>query len=238
MLDAAAASSAEPGSLPEMRRCLVLALALFAVSCGGSPPTGPAPDPDELVTGAIAAMRAVPSAHFEMSRSGAVVTIEGLAFDRAIGRYAAPASAEAVLQMHAGDLAVELGTKSIGDQTWLTNPLTGRWGELSGGFNPAVLFDPIEGWAALLADLREVSLVRAGGATHQLSGTVPAARIEALTAGLAEAQEVSLLLWLDAATLEITRLEFSTEGAEGRSDWVITMTDFGKPVEIEPPAEG
>jgi hypothetical protein len=221
-----------------MRRCLVLALALLAASCGGSP--GPAAaDATGLIDGAVVAMQGVASAHFEMTRSGAPITVEGLIFDSAVGRYAAPAAAEAVLRMHAGEVAVELGTVSIGDQTWLTDPLTGRWHELrsGSGFNPAVLFDPDLGWVALLTDLGEVTVVSAGGDTDRLSGRLPAARVEAITAGLAPGQSIALDLWLDAATLHIVRLEFSTVGDQGRSDWVIVMSDFGVPVQIDPPAD-
>ena len=221
-----------------MRRTLVLALALLAASCGGSPDSAGLA-PSDLITGAVAAMQGVQSAHFEMTRAGAPVTVGGLAFDSAVGRYGAPEAAEAVLRVHAGEIAVEVGTVSIGDQTWLTDPLTGRWHELraGSGFNPAVLFDPDFGWVALLSDLTEVTLVEAGGNTHHLSGLVPAERIEAITVGLAAGQSVSLDLWLDAATLHIVRLEFSTVGDEGRSDWVIVMSDFGAPVQIEPPAD-
>jgi hypothetical protein len=239
MLDAAAPSLAGPVAFCVMRRGLVLALALLATSCGGSP--GPAaPDAAGLIDDAVAAMQAVASAHFEMTRDGAPITVEGLVFDSAVGRYAAPAAAEAVLRMHAGEIAIELGTVSIGDQTWLTDPLTGRWHELrvGSGFNPAVLFDPDLGWVALLTDLAEVTVVSAGGDTHRLSGRLPAARVEAITAGLAPGQSITLDLWLDAATRHIVRLEFSTIGDQGQSDWVIVMSDFGAPVEIDPPVDG
>jgi hypothetical protein len=238
MLDAAAPRTAGPVAFQLMRRCLVLALALLAASCGGSPGSA-APDAVGLIDGAVAAMQGVASAHFEMARSGAPITVEGLVFDSAVGRYAAPAAAEAVLRMHAGDIAVELGTVSIGDRTWLTDPLTGRWHELraGAGFNPAVLFDPDLGWVALLTDLAEVTLTSTGRGTHRLSGRLPAGRVEAITAGLAPGQSIALDLWLDAATLHIVRLEFSTVGDQGRSDWVIVMSEFGAPVQIDPPAD-
>ena len=221
-----------------MRRCLLLAVALLAASCGKTP-APEAADPSELITGAIAAMQAVQSARFEMTRAGAIVTVEGLSFDAAVGRYGAPAAAEAVLRVHAGDVAVQLGTISFGDRTWLTDPLTGRWHELrpGSGFNPAALFDPVDGWTALLTDLQEVALVSAGGDSHHLRGVVPEARLEALTAGLAPGQSVPLDLWLGVPDLRITRLEFSTVGDQGRSDWVIVMWDFDLPVQIDPPAE-
>jgi hypothetical protein len=239
MLEAAAPTAAAAGSLCGVRRLPALALALLATACGDAPST-PAADPAALVAGAVSAMEAVSSAHFEMTRSGAPITVEGLIFDRAVGRYAAPAAAEAVLSMHARDVAVQLGTISMDEHTWITDPITGRWHELrlGSGFNPAVLFDPAVGWVALLNDLRGVAVEGRGGDTHHLAATIPAARVEAITAGLAAAQEVALDMWLDASTLHIVRLEFSTDGADGRSDWVIVMSDFGAPVQIDPPAAG
>ena len=186
-------------------------------------------------------MEAVSSAHFEMTRAGAPITVEGLVFDRAVGRYAAPAAAEAVLSMHAGDVAVELGTISMDEHTWITDPITGRWHELrlGSGFNPAVLFDPAVGLGGPAHRPPGRDRGRPGAATPTTSpATIPAARVEAITAGLAAAQEVALDMWLDASTLHIVRLEFSTDGADGRSDWVIVMSDFGAPVQIDPPAAG
>jgi hypothetical protein len=220
--------------------CLCLALvSLVASSCGGAAPSE-ALDPGPLLERAITAMGAVESASFEMTHSGAPVTVEGLAFESAVGRYAAPDSAEAVLRVRANDLVVQLGTISVGERTWLTNPLTGSWEELAPGtgFNPAVLFDPDMGWVALLTDLTDVSFVATEGATDHLRATVPPARLEALTAGLTPGQSAPVDIWLDSATGHITRLEFSTQADAGQSDWVITLSQFDQPVQIEPPAVG
>jgi hypothetical protein len=175
-----------------------------------------------------------------MTRSGAPVTLVGLQFDSAVGRYAAPDSAEAVLLMRAGDIAVEMGTISLDERTWLTNPVTGRWEELTPGtgFNPAVLFDPALGWAALLGDLSDVSFVATEDGGHHLAATAPAVRVETLTADLVVGQSVPMDLWLDAATGHIVRLEFTTVGDDGSSDWVITLSGFGESVQIEPPPAG
>ncbi len=101
-----------------MRRLLPIALALLAASCGGAPAPG-ALDPAPLLDGAVAAMAAVESARFEMTHEGAPVTVEGLEFDGAVGRYGAPASAEAVLRVRAGDIAVEMGVRASGASlTW------------------------------------------------------------------------------------------------------------------------
>jgi hypothetical protein len=222
-----------------MRRLPILVLALAAAACGSGPDAAPV-DPALLLAQSRAAMAAVETASFEMTRAGAPVTIEGFEFSSAVGRYAAPASAEAVLRVRAGDITLEMGTISVGEHTWLTNPLTGRWEELTPGtgFNPAVLFDPEAGWTALLADLTDVAFVAAEDGTNHLTGTIPGERVEVLTAGIAEAQSVLLHLWLDASTGLIRRLELSTTGDAGVSDWVLTLSGYGEPVEIQPPAVG
>jgi len=222
-----------------MRRLLLLALALAVAACGGGPDAAP-PDPAALLARSRAAMAAVETASFEMTRAGAPVTIEGFEFSSAVGRYAAPDSAEAVMRVKAGDITVEMGTISVGARTWLTNPLTGRWEELTPGtgFNPAVLFDPQTGWTAVLADLTEVTFVATENGIYHLSGTIPGERVETLTAGIAEAQSVTLHLWLDDPAGLITRLELSTTGDAGVSDWVLRLFDYDQPVQIEPPAAG
>lgn len=221
-----------------MKRLWLPILALLT-ACGGAD-SPPAPNPVDLLARAQAAMAAVETASFEMTRSGAPVTIEGFEFASAVGRYAAPAAAEAVLQMRVADITVQMGTISVGERTWLTNPLTGDWEELTPGtgFNPAVLFDAEAGWVALLADLADVSVVATEDGAHHLVGVVPPARVEVITAGFAVGQSVPLDLWLDVSTGHIRRLELSTTGDTGVSDWVITLSGYGEPVQIEPPPGG
>jgi lipoprotein LprG len=166
--------------------------------------------------------------------------VEGFEFQWAEGQFAAPDSSRSVLHMRAVGLAVELGAISIGDRTWLTNPLSGAWGELAPGvgFNPAVVFDPSQGWAPLLADLGGVTVVGRENGRDHLTGTIPADRVKSLTAGLVGDQAVTLGLWLDPGDGHILRAELATTGDSGVTDWVIELSEFDKPVTIEPPAGG
>ncbi len=220
-----------------MRRLLPPVVVLLAAACGGGQPDAPL-DPLVLLERAQVAMGAVETASFEMSRAGAPVIVEGLEFTSAVGQYAAPSSAKAVLQMRAGDITVQMGTISVGERTWLTNPLTGRWEELTPGtgFNPAVLFDTAAGWVAMLTDLQEPSYAGAENGTYHLQGRLPPARVEVLTAGFATGQSVEVDLWLDERTADIRGLELSTTGEGGVSHWTITLSGYGQPVEINPPA--
>jgi hypothetical protein len=222
-------------------------LVLFTASCGGSGGVPRVPEPPAvglLVQESADAMAALETARFEMGRSGAAVLVSGIVFDSALGVYEAPDAAKAVLAGQAGDLTVELGTISMGRRTWLTNPLTGAWEELEPGtgFNPAVIFDPEVGWRAILLSLLEPSYEGAatldGQGVWLVSGTIPPERIATLTVGLVAPQSVEVDLFVDPATRLLLRVEFATEGDDGISDWVITLSEFDEPVTIEPPASG
>jgi hypothetical protein len=221
-------------------RCapLLVATAILAASCGG-PASSPS-DAGTLVERAADAMSTVTAARFRMECSGAPMTVEGFEFQWAEGQFAAPSSSRSVLHMRAAGLAIELGAVSIGDRTWLTNPLSGAWDELAPGvgFNPAVVFDPSQGWVALLADLADVAVVGREGGRDHLTGTLPPARVKSLTAGLVADQAVVLGLWLDSEDGHILRAELSTTGDAGVTDWVIELSEFDKPATIEQPATG
>jgi hypothetical protein len=220
---------------------------LLVASCGGSDGGEGIPDPpavEDLVARTADAMAALDTARFEMERSGAPVRVSGIVFDSALGAYLAPDAAKAVLSGQAGDLAVELGTISIGQRTWLTNPLTGAWEELEPGtgFNPAVIFDAEIGWRAILLSLIEPAYE--GGATVDgdelwlVRGTITPERIATLTAGLVEPQEVEVDLFVDPTSYLLRRAEFATEGEDGSSEWVITLSRFDEPVTVDAPAAG
>jgi hypothetical protein len=219
----------------------VAAALLLVAGCGSGERSGDDVDVAALLASASDAMAGVEAARFEIARDGAEVTVQGMTFDGARGEYAAPSSARAVLRVRAGDLAVELGTISIGEQTWLTNPLTGAWEELEPGtgFNPAVIFDPETGWKPLLTtDISDVEYLGASGGSHRVRGVVTGERIAVLTAGIADAQPVELDMRIDTGTDRLLRLDFATTGPEGESDWVIELSDYDRAVTIDPPAGG
>ncbi|HSR15243.1 MAG TPA: LppX_LprAFG lipoprotein [Gemmatimonadales bacterium] len=200
------------------------------------------PETGAILEAAIAAMSGVDTVAFSMERSGAPVEIEDLEFASAEGRYAAPDSADALLSMRAGDLTVRLGTIAVGERVWLTNPLTGAWEQLDPGtgFNPAIVFDPRLGWVPLLGeDLSDpvyVGTEEVGGVeAHHLSGRIAARRIEALTGGLVEPQDVAADLWFDAVSGRIAAMSFTTRGPGGDTHWRIDLSEYGAPVDIRPP---
>jgi len=228
---------------------LFAALMLALVGCGdggGESFDGPrlAQDATELQATSAAAMGSVTSVRFQLTRTGAPVFIdqvESIALDQIEGRFSEPGSADAILQVTVNEsLGTKLGAVAIDEEVWLSNPVTGKFETLPPGFDidPSLFFDPKGGWEPLIGGLTDVEFVeeQKNGRYH-LTGTAPAERMQAITAGLVRGQDVDLDLWLNPVTAEVVAIEFSTEFDGETSDWVLELLDYGETFEIVPPDE-
>ncbi len=226
------------------RVAVSLALVVLGAGCSrGSSES--APPPGEVLAAAAQAMGAVESVRFTLEREGAPVYIDDqglLAFVAAEGRFVSPGTADALVTVKAAGLTTQVGAVVVEGQTWLTNPLTGRWERAPAGyvFDPATLFDPEVGWRPLLAQgLSDVDLVddQAGeeGTLYHLQATAAGERVAIMTAGLAGGDPVRLDLWIDPGRDEVRRVEFATGADGGTATWRLTLSDYGADFEITPP---
>ena len=157
------------------------------------------------------------------------------------GRFAAPASADAVLTVEVdGSLKTKLGAVAIDDKVWMSNPVTGVFEPLPAGYDidPSQFFDPEGGWRPLLAGLQDpvlVGEVDRDGKRYQISGVAPAANIEKISAGLVRDQDVPIDFWIHPVTGLVTAAEFTTTYQGAETDWVLELRDYGETFEISPP---
>lgn len=231
----------------------LLGLAMVLSACGGGGDSaseeldGPllTTDPATLQPEIATAMGNVTSVRFQVDREAEPVFIdqaESIALNAIVGRFQDPGSADAIIEVTVNDaLNTQLGAIAIDDEVWLTDPVTGQFDTLPPGFDidPSLFFDPVNGWRPLIADLTEFSFVaeeeRDGNTRYHLSGTAPAERMQSITAGLVRGQEVDLDLWVHPVTAEVAAIEFATEFNGARSEWTITLTEYGETFDIEPP---
>ncbi len=221
---------------------------LGLAGCGGSDDE-PEGDPLPAEAGAVLAASAesmgdVTSVRFTLSRSGAPVyidTFESLALELVDGRFAAPASADAVLTVEVdGSLKTKLGAIAIDDTVWLSNPVTGVFEPLPSGYelDPSSFFDPELGWRPLLAGLQDAEFVGEedrGGTRYHVRGVAPAEQMEIISAGLVRDQDVLIDFWIHPVTGLVTAAEFTTTFDGADSDWVLELRDYGDTFEIDPP---
>ncbi len=236
-----------------MRRPFQLHVGLVAVAvlllsaCSGSDGAEgdllPA-EADVVVAASAEAMGAVSSVRFELEPTGASVYIDplkSLGLKKAIGRFAAPNSAEAILTITVqGLLTTELGAVSIDDEAWLSNPITGNFETLPESYNidPSRFFDPKGAWQPMLEGLTDVEFVESSSDLYHLRAIAAAEDIEAITAGLVRGADIPLDLWIDPVTAHVNRLEFSAENGDDQTDWVLELSEFNEPISIEPPELG
>jgi len=199
-----------------------------------------------LQTASAEAMGAVMSVRFELERTGAPVFIdqvESISLDAIDGRFQRPGSADAILQVTVnGSLRTKLGAVAIGEEVWLSNPVTGTFETLPLGFDldPSLFFDPEDGWRPLLVGLTGITFVEEidrDGTTYHLRGTAPADTMQAITAGLVRGQDVELDLWLHPVTAAVRFIEFSTAFGGDTSDWALELREYGEQFEILPPEQ-
>lgn len=233
---------------------VLLAALVLLGACSSSSDSGDEtaqePAVDRILIDAGAAMSSVESASFMIEQSGAVIFIddaEQLGFQLADGRFARPASSEALVTVDALGFTTQVGAIAIDGDLWFTNPLSGEWTEApeSFTFDPATLFDPDVGFAALLAEaaasaeLIEDSPGENDGddTQHHLRATVSAERVSVLTSGLV-AEESEVDLWIDDVSNRIVELGFELLIDDAVSSWRVTISDYNAEVTIAPPELG
>lgn len=234
---------------------MVAAVVVVASGCSssGSAPGGDAATPttavtvDSVLARSAQVMDEVETASFALERSGAEVFLDddgSIRFDSAQGRYAAPSSADAVLDVEAMGFATQVGAIVIDGESWITNPVTGRWEPAPPNltFDPATLFDAEVGFPSLLArGLTGAELVAPApddqGRRH-VRGTIGADRVATLTGGLVRT-ETEVDLWIDPDTGLVREVRFDAPAAGGgTSTWRMLLDDYGREVTIAPPEIG
>ncbi len=225
----------------------LLALVVAACSGSGTEQTSP-PTAAQVLEAAAATMGSVETVQFRIERGGAPVYIDTqgfLEFVSATGRYAAPGAAEALVKVSAVGINTEVGAVVVEGETWLTNPITGKWEPTPPGyaFDPAALFDPAVGWRPLLSegiptveDLGDETIEDT--TLRHVRFTASGERVAVITAGLVRVEDVLLDVWIDAPSGEVRRASFSTPIGDGLTDWQLFLYDFGADIEITPPELG
>lgn len=224
------------------------AIALAATACGGSGDTSTdvalPTDAVVVLEASAEAMGQVKTVRFTVEASGSPIYVDPadtLALESVEGRFVTDTGIDALLTVDvAGAFTTQLGAVAIGDEIFLTNPLTGKFELLPDdfGFDPGSFFDPVGGWQPLLELMDDPVFVgeedRDGNRYH-LRGTATEASIEAITAGLVEEQEVEVDLWIDPVTAQVMALEMTTDENGELTSWVVEMQKYDAPIEIERP---
>jgi hypothetical protein len=215
---------------------LLVLVALVLTACGRGEPE--ALDARQVAERAADALEAAEHLHFTIERSGFLAPT-ALALRQAEGDVLMPDRIRALVQASTFGIVSEIGVVVIGDQQWMTNPLSGRWEALAPGeapLNLRMLFDPDQGVQGLLRRGEWTQAATESG-QYVLRATFQGEQLAAMTSGLVAggAVEVETRINADDFMLTEARLVERDSSPEDPTTWLIRLTRPGTPVEIAPP---
>jgi len=165
--------------------------------------------------------------------------LPGLAIQEAEGAVINPDGLEARFAGALGSLYVESNLISIADKSYLTNPLTGKWEEIPQEISPLAFFNPRDGIASMMTQVREVTLISDSADEYRVAGLIPAEALAPLLGKTLSGVSVSVELTIDRQSHYLLEARFEGRVTSGEPDGtirVITLSGFDEPLSIKPPA--
>ncbi len=215
---------------------ILLALVVFLVGCAGR--DNAALTAKQIATSAAEKLEATDQLHFVIERTG-VQAPGALALQQAEGDVIIPDKIRAKVQASTFGITSELGIVAIGDQQWMTNPLSGQWQALATEAMPVNLrlfFDPQSGVAGLLRT-GEWTEVASDGGVYTIRATFDGRQLATMTSGLIARGAVALEAKINAQDFflgEALLIETETS-TEDPATWRLRFSDPSGAVEIVPP---
>ncbi len=224
-------------------------LLLLVVACGkddDTPPTVTVPSltPEEIVAQASPMMDTLTSFHFDLSQTGGGTPIAmDLEMTGAYGDIAPPDKLRMTISAKWGNMYVETGLITVGEITYMQNPLNDKWEELSDDFKAVTLFKPETGIKAVMESVTSLSLLDeqtfGGVLCFHLKGTIQSEVLDAIAVGhAAEGLPVDVDFWIGIDDLLLRKVVFDGQICEDENQGIVrtlVVSDFNEPSNIELP---
>ena len=224
-------------------------IAVMLVGCGHSPqpdPTAvPIPTPTPIdVAGLLArsgeATSALNTFRFQLEHNGRGGTplTETLTVTEADGTVVSPDSVSVEFAGTLGNFAVRSSLITLGDDSYMTNPLTGAWEQVAREVSPLGFFDPQRGIGSMMTEVQNPVLVSKSGEEFEIEGALPVEALQPLLGVLAEGDTVDVRLTIDSDSMFLTQAILDGRVTAIEPEGVvrtITLSEFNEQVTIEPP---
>jgi hypothetical protein len=220
-------------------------LALVVAACGGGDDGGDedldAIDAVALLGRAAERMQRVESFRFRLTHeNGATVITRGLEMERAEGEVAGVDRLRAEIRASVGPLAVDIEIRILGDEGWITNPLTGRWEREDLSLDS--FFDPARGVTALIRAASEPRVAGldsiAGVAVYRVEARVDSGDLELLAPGATPGRLLEAEAWVGVDDPIVYRVEVRGAAAPAEDEDLVRrldLFDIDEPITIEAP---
>ena len=229
--------------------CGTIALVILAAACGSgtvvpepTPTPTPVPfDPKAVLERSGKVMQDLQSFHFKLTHDeGGTEFMPGMIVEEATGDVVKPDKiALSFAGTFGGGYAIKARLITIGDVSYMTNPLTGVWQEFDTGVSPLGFFDPAVGISAIMLRLDDAQRVEADREdVFRMTGILPADALAPLLGRTLQDALVDVDLTIDAASLYLLEARVSGRVTESDPEGIVRILearDFDQPLVIEPP---
>ena len=217
------------------------------------PDVAPTPTPEltarEITSRSAERMLAIQSLHFSIEPSGAPVALDPyidspipIALTWVEGDMVRPDKMQAEIKVSALGFATDIGLIHYEGDTYMSNPLSGEWealaAELGGMVNPSFLFDPDRGLPTLLPsmELKDLGVEDIQGQPAYHMNVADTGDLHML-GGDADGS-VSVDVWIDVRSFLLRQAVVTqpTTDSDQPTVWLIELSDFDQPVNIQPPS--
>ena len=219
---------------------------LLSAACGDSQDTvsvTPTPTPPDITTILMLTgetMQNLSTFHVRLEHEGGTTQFApGVVLSEAEAEVVNPDRLAASFKAQFGNLAVNSEFVAVGEDNWLTNPLSGEWESIEADVSPLGFFNPRRGINAILAEVHSVEEPPdVSGTVYTLNASVPAKALESLLGSSIEGATVAAKLVIDTDGYYLT--EARVEGRVVSSDVegvvrLLWLSRFNEPMVVEPP---
>ena len=137
-----------------------------------------------------------------------------------------------------GAFAVRSSLITLGDESYMTNPLTGAWESVPKEVSPLGFFDPQSGIGAIMTQVVNANLLSIREGEIRVGGSLPVAALESILGSATDGTTVEAELTIDAKTLFLTEAILTGRVTATEPDGVIrtiTLSKFNQPLTIVAP---
>jgi hypothetical protein len=224
---------------------LAASAALLVSACGGGDSDADTSEVDiaALLLASADRMEQEPAFHFELEiENGRIQIVRGINIERAEGDIAAADRVYFKVEARVGPLLAELEIIVLPDESWITNPITGRWErediDIEQFFNPA---DGITATMRAIAETTRAEITATetidGTLTHRVESVVDS-ELLTLFGQPREGDELTLSVWIGIDDPLVYRIEVVGGILSREEDDLIrrlNLSQFGADFDIKAP---
>jgi hypothetical protein len=193
---------------------MLLLSVIVLAACQTVPPSPTPITAPGIVEKASSSMDKVTSFHFVLTHEGGTTPIlSGVEMKRAEGDLARPDKLKAAIGATAMGMAVDINLVTVGDQTFMTNPLNGKWEPVSSQFKALTIFNPDTGMKALLKAMTGLAKMEDdqvdGRPCYRIQGKIPASALQAFTISSSEGATVDGEVWVDTGSFLVRQVRLT-----------------------------